>query len=86
MGPNGCFLHPGPRKGHGDVPRPPASLQEENSAGQTGNGVRGPGHWPLGSQGNTHLFHFCVLRFVSKKVFYHLTVDRPVIYDGSDFL
>lgn len=24
-------------------------------------------------------------RFVSKKVFYHLTVDRPVIYDGSDF-
>ncbi|XP_034339665.1 FYVE and coiled-coil domain-containing protein 1 [Arvicanthis niloticus] len=24
-------------------------------------------------------------RFISKKVFYHLTVDRPVIYDGSDF-
>uniref|UniRef100_A0A7N6A7K2 FYVE and coiled-coil domain-containing protein 1 n=1 Tax=Anabas testudineus TaxID=64144 RepID=A0A7N6A7K2_ANATE len=24
-------------------------------------------------------------RFISKKVFYHLTVERPVIYDGSDF-
>lgn len=34
---------------------------------------------------NTLLSHFCFLRFVSKKVFYHLTVDRPVIYDGSDF-
>ncbi|KAJ6661972.1 hypothetical protein lerEdw1_012819 [Lerista edwardsae] len=24
-------------------------------------------------------------RFISKKVFYHLSVQRPVIYDGSDF-
>ncbi|KGL80306.1 FYVE and coiled-coil domain-containing protein 1 [Tinamus guttatus] len=24
-------------------------------------------------------------RFISKRVFYHLTVERPVIYDGSDF-
>ncbi|XP_065254750.1 FYVE and coiled-coil domain-containing protein 1 isoform X4 [Emys orbicularis] len=24
-------------------------------------------------------------RFISKKVFYHLTVEQPVIYDGSDF-
>ncbi|XP_060104885.1 FYVE and coiled-coil domain-containing protein 1 [Heteronotia binoei] len=24
-------------------------------------------------------------RFISKKVFYHLTLQRPVIYDGSDF-
>ncbi|XP_074844360.1 FYVE and coiled-coil domain-containing protein 1 isoform X2 [Carettochelys insculpta] len=24
-------------------------------------------------------------RFISKRVFYHLTVEQPVIYDGSDF-
>lgn len=24
-------------------------------------------------------------RFISKKVFYHLSIQRPVIYDGSDF-
>nr|XP_057929082.1 FYVE and coiled-coil domain-containing protein 1 [Doryrhamphus excisus]XP_057929084.1 FYVE and coiled-coil domain-containing protein 1 [Doryrhamphus excisus] len=24
-------------------------------------------------------------RFISKKVFYHLTMEKPIIYDGSDF-
>lgn len=54
-------------------------------AGQTGNGVTGPGPCPSGPL-PPFPSHLCFLRFVSKKVFYHLTVDRPVIYDGSDFL
>ncbi|XP_036739224.2 FYVE and coiled-coil domain-containing protein 1 isoform X1 [Manis pentadactyla] len=40
--------------------------------------VRAPGIYLL-------VFDNTFSRFVSKKVFYHLTVDRPVIYDGSDF-
>ncbi|XP_013015765.1 FYVE and coiled-coil domain-containing protein 1 isoform X2 [Cavia porcellus] len=41
--------------------------------------VRSPGIYML-------IFDNTFSRFISKKVFYHLTVDRPVIYDGSDFL
>lgn len=40
--------------------------------------VRTPGIYLL-------IFDNTFSRFISKKVFYHLTVDRPVIYDGSDF-
>ncbi|EHA98647.1 FYVE and coiled-coil domain-containing protein 1 [Heterocephalus glaber] len=40
--------------------------------------VRAPGIYML-------IFDNTFSRFISKKVFYHLTVDRPVIYDGSDF-
>ncbi|KAM5291950.1 FYVE and coiled-coil domain-containing protein 1 [Ctenodactylus gundi] len=40
--------------------------------------VRTPGIYML-------IFDNTFSRFISKKVFYHLTVDRPVIYDGSDF-
>ncbi|XP_005383519.1 PREDICTED: FYVE and coiled-coil domain-containing protein 1 isoform X2 [Chinchilla lanigera] len=40
--------------------------------------VRSPGIYML-------IFDNTFSRFISKKVFYHLTVDRPVIYDGSDF-
>ncbi|XP_006170189.1 FYVE and coiled-coil domain-containing protein 1 [Tupaia chinensis] len=40
--------------------------------------VRTPGVYML-------IFDNTFSRFVSKKVLYHLTVDRPVVYDGSDF-
>lgn len=40
--------------------------------------VRTPGIYML-------VFDNTFSRFMSKKVFYHLTVERPVIYDGSDF-
>ncbi|XP_004453219.2 FYVE and coiled-coil domain-containing protein 1 isoform X2 [Dasypus novemcinctus] len=40
--------------------------------------VRTPGIYML-------IFDNTFSRFVSKKVFYHLTVDWPVVYDGSDF-
>ncbi|XP_047908973.2 FYVE and coiled-coil domain-containing protein 1 isoform X3 [Anser cygnoides] len=33
----------------------------------------------------TLIFDNTFSRFISKTVFYHLTVERPVIYDGSDF-
>ncbi|KFU84996.1 FYVE and coiled-coil domain-containing protein 1 [Chaetura pelagica] len=33
----------------------------------------------------TLIFDNTFSRFISKRVFYHLTVERPVIYDGSDF-
>ncbi|KAM6102382.1 FYVE and coiled-coil domain-containing protein 1 isoform 4-T7 [Theristicus caerulescens] len=33
----------------------------------------------------TLIFDNTFSRFVSKRVFYHLAVERPVIYDGSDF-
>ncbi|XP_078544281.1 FYVE and coiled-coil domain-containing protein 1 isoform X2 [Lissotriton helveticus] len=33
----------------------------------------------------TLIFDNSFSRFISKKVFYHLAVERPVVYDGSDF-
>ncbi|KAL1023160.1 hypothetical protein UPYG_G00037120 [Umbra pygmaea] len=39
--------------------------------------VRNPGLYTL-------IFDNSFSRFISKKVFYHLTVEKPVIYDGSD--
>ncbi|NXD23966.1 FYCO1 protein, partial [Spelaeornis formosus] len=33
----------------------------------------------------TLVFDNTFSRFISKRVFYHLAVERPVIYDGSDF-
>uniref|UniRef100_A0A3B5LZX2 GOLD domain-containing protein n=2 Tax=Xiphophorus couchianus TaxID=32473 RepID=A0A3B5LZX2_9TELE len=32
----------------------------------------------------TLIFDNSFSRFISKKVFYHLTMEKPVIYDGSD--
>ncbi|XP_015678516.1 FYVE and coiled-coil domain-containing protein 1 [Protobothrops mucrosquamatus] len=40
--------------------------------------VRNPGIYIL-------IFDNTFSRFISKKVFFHLSVQRPVIYDGSDF-
>ncbi|XP_053287306.1 FYVE and coiled-coil domain-containing protein 1 [Pleuronectes platessa] len=40
--------------------------------------VRHPGLYSL-------IFDNSFSRFISKKVFYHLTMEKPVIYDGSDF-
>lgn len=39
--------------------------------------VRHPGLYTL-------IFDNSFSRFISKKVFYHLTVEKPIIYDGSD--
>ncbi|KAM9832660.1 LOW QUALITY PROTEIN: FYVE and coiled-coil domain-containing protein 1 [Neosynchiropus ocellatus] len=39
--------------------------------------VRNPGIYKL-------IFDNSFSRFVSKKVFYHLTMEKPIIYDGSD--
>ncbi|KAM4907798.1 FYVE and coiled-coil domain-containing protein 1 isoform 4-T9 [Sylvia borin] len=33
----------------------------------------------------TLIFDNTFSRFISKRVFYHLAVERPIIYDGSDF-
>lgn len=40
--------------------------------------VRHPGHYTL-------IFDNSFSRFISKKVSYHLTTEKPVVYDGSDF-
>uniref|UniRef100_UPI0037E74818 FYVE and coiled-coil domain-containing protein 1 n=1 Tax=Semicossyphus pulcher TaxID=241346 RepID=UPI0037E74818 len=40
--------------------------------------VRLPGLYTL-------IFDNSFSRFISKKVFYHLTMEKPIIYDGSDF-
>ncbi|KAM9848800.1 FYVE and coiled-coil domain-containing protein 1 isoform 1-T4 [Aulostomus maculatus] len=40
--------------------------------------VRRPGIYTL-------IFDNSFSRFISKKVFYHLTMEKPIIYDGSDF-
>ncbi|MFT7809344.1 FYVE and coiled-coil domain-containing protein 1-like [Arapaima gigas] len=40
--------------------------------------VRSPGVYTL-------IFDNSFSRFISKKVLYHLTVEKPIIYDGSDF-
>ncbi|XP_039083984.1 FYVE and coiled-coil domain-containing protein 1 [Hyaena hyaena] len=58
------------------IPTTRCSSHKENIQGQLK--VRTPGIYML-------IFDNTFSRFVSKKVFYHLTVDRPVIYDGSDF-
>ncbi|XP_041861675.1 FYVE and coiled-coil domain-containing protein 1 [Melanotaenia boesemani] len=39
--------------------------------------VRHPGFYTL-------IFDNSFSRFISKKVFYHLTMEKPIIYDGSD--
>uniref|UniRef100_A0A3B3Z6S3 GOLD domain-containing protein n=1 Tax=Periophthalmus magnuspinnatus TaxID=409849 RepID=A0A3B3Z6S3_9GOBI len=41
--------------------------------------VRHPGEYTL-------IFDNSFSRFISKKVLYHLSVDKPVVYDGSDLL
>ncbi|XP_043443159.1 FYVE and coiled-coil domain-containing protein 1 isoform X2 [Prionailurus bengalensis] len=58
------------------IPTTRCSSHKENIQGQLK--VRTPGIYML-------IFDNTFSRFVSKKVFYRLTVDRPVIYDGSDF-
>ncbi|XP_023582083.1 FYVE and coiled-coil domain-containing protein 1 [Trichechus manatus latirostris] len=58
------------------IPMTRCNSHKENIQGQLK--VRMPGIYLL-------IFDNTFSRFVSKKVFYHLTVDRPVIYDGSDF-
>ncbi|XP_036378462.1 FYVE and coiled-coil domain-containing protein 1 [Megalops cyprinoides] len=40
--------------------------------------VRNPGTYTL-------IFDNSFSRFISKKVLYHLTIEKPIIYDGSDF-
>ncbi|XP_054992306.1 FYVE and coiled-coil domain-containing protein 1 [Sorex araneus] len=59
------------------IPTTRCNSHKESIRGQLK--VRTPGIYML-------IFDNTFSRFVSKKVFYHLTVDRPVIYDGSDFL
>ncbi|KAF6312841.1 FYVE and coiled-coil domain autophagy adaptor 1 [Rhinolophus ferrumequinum] len=58
------------------IPTTRCNSHKENIQGQLK--ARTPGIYML-------IFDNTFSRFVSKKVFYHLTVDRPVIYDGSDF-
>uniref|UniRef100_A0A5F9CJG9 FYVE and coiled-coil domain autophagy adaptor 1 n=1 Tax=Oryctolagus cuniculus TaxID=9986 RepID=A0A5F9CJG9_RABIT len=58
------------------IPTTRCNSHKENIQGQLK--VRAPGIYML-------IFDNTFSRFVSKKVFYHLTVDRPVIYNGSDF-
>ncbi|XP_047446331.1 FYVE and coiled-coil domain-containing protein 1-like isoform X2 [Mugil cephalus] len=41
--------------------------------------VRNPGEYTL-------IFDNSFSRFISKKVLYHLSLDKPVVYDGSDLL
>uniref|UniRef100_A0A672G7B1 FYVE and coiled-coil domain containing 1b n=2 Tax=Salarias fasciatus TaxID=181472 RepID=A0A672G7B1_SALFA len=41
--------------------------------------VRNPGEYTL-------IFDNSFSRFISKRVLYQLSLDRPVVYDGSDFL
>nr|XP_012625763.1 FYVE and coiled-coil domain-containing protein 1 [Microcebus murinus]XP_012625764.1 FYVE and coiled-coil domain-containing protein 1 [Microcebus murinus]XP_012625767.1 FYVE and coiled-coil domain-containing protein 1 [Microcebus murinus]XP_012625768.1 FYVE and coiled-coil domain-containing protein 1 [Microcebus murinus] len=59
------------------IPTTRCNSHKENIQGQLK--VHTPGIYML-------IFDNTFSRFVSKKVFYHLAVDRPVIYDGSDFL
>ncbi|KAM8979962.1 FYVE and coiled-coil domain-containing protein 1 isoform 1-T3 [Sarcophilus harrisii] len=58
------------------IPMTRCNSHRENIKGQLK--VRNPGIYIL-------IFDNTFSRFISKKVFYHLTVDSPVIYDGSDF-
>ncbi|XP_074051953.1 FYVE and coiled-coil domain-containing protein 1 [Macrotis lagotis] len=57
------------------IPMTRCNSHRENIKGQLK--VRTPGIYIL-------IFDNTFSRFISKKVFYHLTVDRPVTYDGSD--
>ncbi|XP_037383648.1 FYVE and coiled-coil domain-containing protein 1 isoform X2 [Talpa occidentalis] len=59
------------------IPTTRCNSHKESIQGQLK--VRTPGIYML-------IFDNTFSRFVSKKVFYRLTVDRPIIYDGSDFL
>ncbi|XP_038615913.1 FYVE and coiled-coil domain-containing protein 1 isoform X2 [Tachyglossus aculeatus] len=58
------------------IPMTRCNAHKESIRGQLK--VREPGIYTL-------IFDNTFSRFVSKKVFYHLMADRPVIYDGSDF-
>uniref|UniRef100_A0A3P8UI50 GOLD domain-containing protein n=2 Tax=Cynoglossus semilaevis TaxID=244447 RepID=A0A3P8UI50_CYNSE len=57
------------------IPLTRCNSHEETVQGQLK--VRHPGHYIL-------IFDNSFSRFISKKVFYHLTMEKPVIYDGSD--
>ncbi|XP_027728001.1 FYVE and coiled-coil domain-containing protein 1 isoform X2 [Vombatus ursinus] len=58
------------------IPMIRCNSHRENIKGQLK--VRNPGIYIL-------IFDNTFSRFISKKVFYHLTVDWPVTYDGTDF-
>ncbi|XP_078024853.1 FYVE and coiled-coil domain-containing protein 1 isoform X1 [Epinephelus lanceolatus] len=58
------------------IPLTRCSSHKETIQGQLK--VRNPGLYTL-------VFDNSFSRFISKKVFYHLTMERPIIYDGSDF-
>ncbi|CAO2633014.1 FYVE and coiled-coil domain-containing protein 1, partial [Lemmus lemmus] len=58
------------------IPTTRCNSHKESIRGQLK--VRTPGIYLL-------IFDNTFSRFISKRVFYRLTVDRPVIYDGSDF-
>ncbi|KAM8887850.1 FYVE and coiled-coil domain-containing protein 1 [Synchiropus picturatus] len=57
------------------IPLTRCSSHKETIRGQLK--VRNPGIYKF-------IFDNSFSRFVSKKVFYHLTMEKPVIYDGSD--
>uniref|UniRef100_A0A8C9QU61 FYVE and coiled-coil domain-containing protein 1 n=1 Tax=Scleropages formosus TaxID=113540 RepID=A0A8C9QU61_SCLFO len=58
------------------IPLTRCSSHQETIQGQLK--VRNPGVYTL-------IFDNSFSRFISKKVLYHLAVEKPVIYDGSDF-
>ncbi|XP_065484201.1 FYVE and coiled-coil domain-containing protein 1 isoform X1 [Caloenas nicobarica] len=58
------------------IPMTRCNSHKETIRGQVK--VRNPGVYTL-------IFDNTFSRFISKRVFYHLAVERPVIYDGSDF-
>ncbi|NWQ66336.1 FYCO1 protein, partial [Neopipo cinnamomea] len=58
------------------IPMTRCNSHKETIRGQVK--VRNPGIYAL-------IFDNTFSRFISKRVFYHLAVERPVIYDGSDF-
>ncbi|MBN3274717.1 FYCO1 protein, partial [Polyodon spathula] len=58
------------------IPLTRCNSHEETVQGQLK--VRNPGLYML-------IFDNSFSRFISKKVFYNLTIEKPIIYDGSDF-
>ncbi|NWV53699.1 FYCO1 protein, partial [Daphoenositta chrysoptera] len=58
------------------IPMTRCNSHKETIRGQVK--VRNPGIYTL-------IFDNTFSRFISKRVFYHLAVERPIIYDGSDF-
>ncbi|XP_056132008.1 FYVE and coiled-coil domain-containing protein 1 [Lampris incognitus] len=58
------------------IPLTRCNAHKENIQGQLK--VRNPGLYTL-------VFDNSFSRFISKKVLYHLAIEKPVIYDGSDF-